>query len=228
MKFVLLHESKNDEAIRLFFNDVWELYVKVCSAPLVDGGGWGVLGHERIIMECFVADDAEPVPHGAHAHPEQRVRQQGASKCEEVSVAYCTVFGPHLRGDRGRGAQGRWLRWQRGQTPEGGTAAGCGRGTALVLNSHSLSLSWLFFFLFSLHIHIFLPSRVSVSVSATNIHKHQIKAPLTARSNSPIVSTSAHLFFPKAIEQQKSRQRALPPAHKHPNCFLYVSLQCSR
>ncbi|EIW82240.1 Sedlin [Coniophora puteana RWD-64-598 SS2] len=28
MKFILLHESKNDEGIRLFFHDVWELYVK--------------------------------------------------------------------------------------------------------------------------------------------------------------------------------------------------------
>ncbi|EIM88240.1 transport protein particle complex subunit [Stereum hirsutum FP-91666 SS1] len=33
MKFVLLHESKNDEAIRLFFNDVWELYVKTMLNP---------------------------------------------------------------------------------------------------------------------------------------------------------------------------------------------------
>lgn len=32
MKFVLLHEGKNDEGIRLFFNDVWDLYVKVSCA----------------------------------------------------------------------------------------------------------------------------------------------------------------------------------------------------
>jgi len=31
MKFVLLHEGKNDEGIRLFFMDVWELYVKVSA-----------------------------------------------------------------------------------------------------------------------------------------------------------------------------------------------------
>jgi hypothetical protein len=31
MKFVLLHEGKNDDGIRAFFTDVWELYVKVCS-----------------------------------------------------------------------------------------------------------------------------------------------------------------------------------------------------
>ena len=29
MKFVLLHEGKNDDGIRAFFTDVWELYVKV-------------------------------------------------------------------------------------------------------------------------------------------------------------------------------------------------------
>lgn len=29
MKFVLLHEARNDDGIRSFFLDVWELYVKV-------------------------------------------------------------------------------------------------------------------------------------------------------------------------------------------------------
>lgn len=29
MKFVLLHEGKNDDGIKSFFMDVWELYVKV-------------------------------------------------------------------------------------------------------------------------------------------------------------------------------------------------------
>jgi len=29
MKFVLLHEGKNDDGIRLFFMEVWEVYVKV-------------------------------------------------------------------------------------------------------------------------------------------------------------------------------------------------------
>ena len=29
MKFVLLHEGKNEEGIRQFFMDVWEVYVKV-------------------------------------------------------------------------------------------------------------------------------------------------------------------------------------------------------
>ena len=32
MKFVLLHEGKNDEGIRAFFMDVWELYVKVSKS----------------------------------------------------------------------------------------------------------------------------------------------------------------------------------------------------
>jgi len=33
MKFVLLHEGKNDEGIRAFFMDVWELYVKTMVNP---------------------------------------------------------------------------------------------------------------------------------------------------------------------------------------------------
>jgi hypothetical protein len=33
MKFILLHEAKNDDGIRAFFNDVWELYVKVSRVP---------------------------------------------------------------------------------------------------------------------------------------------------------------------------------------------------
>ena len=35
MKFVLLHEGKNDEGIRLFFNEVWEVYVKVSDAEWI-------------------------------------------------------------------------------------------------------------------------------------------------------------------------------------------------
>jgi len=33
MKFVLLHEGKNDDGIRLFFMEVWELYVKTVLNP---------------------------------------------------------------------------------------------------------------------------------------------------------------------------------------------------
>lgn len=29
VKLILLHDTKNDDGIRLFFGDVWELYVKV-------------------------------------------------------------------------------------------------------------------------------------------------------------------------------------------------------
>ncbi|KAI6047377.1 Sedlin [Pisolithus marmoratus] len=33
VKFILLHEAKNDEGIRAFFHDVWELYVKTMLNP---------------------------------------------------------------------------------------------------------------------------------------------------------------------------------------------------
>ncbi|KAF7965879.1 hypothetical protein HWV62_32606 [Athelia sp. TMB] len=33
MKFILLHEAKNDDGIKSFFNDVWELYVKNMLNP---------------------------------------------------------------------------------------------------------------------------------------------------------------------------------------------------
>ncbi|KAH8113412.1 transport protein particle complex subunit [Phellopilus nigrolimitatus] len=33
MKFILLHEGKNDDGIRAFFMDVWELYVKTLLNP---------------------------------------------------------------------------------------------------------------------------------------------------------------------------------------------------
>lgn len=35
MKFVLLHEAKNEEGIRAFFMDVWELYVKVSLGAIL-------------------------------------------------------------------------------------------------------------------------------------------------------------------------------------------------
>lgn len=39
MKFVLLHEGKNDEGIRAFFAEVWELYVKVSGLCWMGGDG---------------------------------------------------------------------------------------------------------------------------------------------------------------------------------------------
>lgn len=42
MKFLLLHEGKNDDGIRSFFMDVWELYVKVGDVFL-----WRTITEER-------------------------------------------------------------------------------------------------------------------------------------------------------------------------------------
>jgi trafficking protein particle complex subunit 2 len=33
IKFMLLHETRNDDGIRAFFNDVWECYVKTLLNP---------------------------------------------------------------------------------------------------------------------------------------------------------------------------------------------------
>lgn len=33
MKFIILHETKNDDGIKAFFNDLWELYVKTAMNP---------------------------------------------------------------------------------------------------------------------------------------------------------------------------------------------------
>lgn len=33
MKFIILHETKNDDGIKAFFHDLWELYVKTAMNP---------------------------------------------------------------------------------------------------------------------------------------------------------------------------------------------------
>jgi len=63
MKFVLLHEGKNDEGIRAFFTDIWELYVKVsglCCCLMRTEGGYG-------------ADNDEPISYGAQHGRERSV-----------------------------------------------------------------------------------------------------------------------------------------------------------
>jgi trafficking protein particle complex subunit 2 len=35
LKMILLHENKNEEGIRIFFNEVWELYVKSRLNPFL-------------------------------------------------------------------------------------------------------------------------------------------------------------------------------------------------
>jgi hypothetical protein len=42
MKFIVLHETKNDDGIKVFFNDLWELYLKVRVHSFYFSGRSGV------------------------------------------------------------------------------------------------------------------------------------------------------------------------------------------
>lgn len=62
MKFVLLHETRNDDGIKAFFVDVWELYVKVSVLIVSLEWGEGSFGQ--------YADNAQSIPHGTYANTE--------------------------------------------------------------------------------------------------------------------------------------------------------------
>ena len=78
MKFILLHEGKNDEGIRAFFMDVWELYIKV-----------GVFMDDELVDKQMLTrsvDNAEPISYGIHADKEHGVPCTGAGECEATPV----------------------------------------------------------------------------------------------------------------------------------------------
>lgn len=58
MKFVLLHEARNDDGIKSFFMDVWELYVKVSVHC-------GPLFEYELMKAAASSDHAESLPHRA-------------------------------------------------------------------------------------------------------------------------------------------------------------------
>ena len=58
MKFIILHETKNDDGIKAFFHDLWELYVKVRSFTFV----WFFLR----IFKPFLGQTAMNPFHTAH------------------------------------------------------------------------------------------------------------------------------------------------------------------
>ena len=57
VKFIILHETKNDDGIKVFFNDLWELYLKVRVRSL-----WSVPDVQTVFL-----DGHESVPYCAHA-----------------------------------------------------------------------------------------------------------------------------------------------------------------
>jgi hypothetical protein len=91
MKFVLLHEAKNDDGIKGFFYDVWELYMKVCVHANLD-----TYLPFRIPM-CDLDDD-ESVSHCAHADQEHGVRHTSSSECKKVPISYDTEL--HMSDDK--------------------------------------------------------------------------------------------------------------------------------
>ena len=77
MKFILLHETRNDDGIKSFFMDVWELYVKV-----------SVTGFSRSLLplrHCY-SDHAEPLPHRAYTDTKPSFRCARTCEREKISV----------------------------------------------------------------------------------------------------------------------------------------------
>jgi hypothetical protein len=81
MKFVLLHEAKNDDGIKGFFYDVWELYMKVSVQA-------ACATHLRVCIPMRNLDDDESFPHCAHPDQKHGIRYTSASECEKVPVDY--------------------------------------------------------------------------------------------------------------------------------------------
>jgi len=65
MKFILLHEARNDEGIRAFFTDVWELYTKVSLVSRRSGS--------IIVMSFCLADNVKPISHGTYVNTKSSV-----------------------------------------------------------------------------------------------------------------------------------------------------------
>jgi hypothetical protein len=82
MKFVLLHEAKNDDGIKAFFYDVWELYLKVCAHSFA-------LDFAPVCQPMCALDRNESVSLGPHSDSKLGVRQSSAGQCEEILVDSC-------------------------------------------------------------------------------------------------------------------------------------------
>jgi hypothetical protein len=103
MKFVMLHEAKNDDGIKAFFYDVWELYVKV---SMVSSSVVPLLACQ-IIFET--TDYDESFPYGAHTNPEHCLRCSGQGKRQEILViTHYDIYQYHLHSQTA--AIEQWLR----------------------------------------------------------------------------------------------------------------------
>lgn len=66
MKFIVLHETKNDDGIKAFFNDLWELYVKVRAFI-------SAISCAGLFRLFLCADGHESFSYCAYADTQQRV-----------------------------------------------------------------------------------------------------------------------------------------------------------
>ena len=72
MKFILLHDAKNDDGVRAFFMDVWELYIKVTSY---------LVPAFALCTDSDIQGSFESIPYGALNDKELGFRCTGTCEC---------------------------------------------------------------------------------------------------------------------------------------------------
>jgi len=69
VRFMLLHDVKNEDGIRQFFLDVWEAYVKVSVS-------FEASDNLHLISRSLTPDRTQPIPHAYDADTESLFRAE--------------------------------------------------------------------------------------------------------------------------------------------------------